>query len=541
MPLNYVTIGNEDTKGDYKLNNKFKAAIYIRLSREDGDDKQESNSVTNQRTMLTGFVKSHIDEFDLINIYVDENYSGTNFNRPQFQSMIKDIESGLVNCVICKDLSRFGRDYIETGRYLERMFPEYNVRFVAINDNIDSFKQAYDMLLPVKNVFNQQYAIDISTKVQSAFKTKQSSGQFIGAFTSYGYKKDPNNHNKLIIDEYASQIVKKIFSMYLNGFGKIKIARILNEEGILCPSEYKAQSGLNYTNGQKIGSTTYWTYATIHRLLNNEMYLGHMVQNKTERKMKSRAKVLPKEKWIVVKNTHPSIIDETTWNKTQILLNKNTRELGFNQNVSVFAGFLYCAECGRTLAKNVRGNSTYYICGSYKRYGGTICSSHTITHEKLEKRIINFIKIAAIIYESKMNEYKLKQNLLAFQMDGIKSEIEKTKILLNKTYSLKKGIYEDYKDNVLSKDEYLMYKEDYEKNEYLYKEKINTLEKSITSTSQSVEANKYIKYKDIDKITREIMAECVEKILVHEDKTVDIILTCNNEIGELIKKYSADI
>jgi DNA invertase Pin-like site-specific DNA recombinase len=523
------------------LENKFKTAIYIRLSREDGDDKQESNSITNQRAMITGYIKSNKDEFDLINIYIDENYTGTNFNRPQFKSMIKDIESGIVNCVICKDLSRFGRDYIEAGRYLERIFPEYNVRFIAINDNIDSFKQAYDMLLPVKNVFNQQYAMDISTKVQSAFKTKQASGQFIGAFTSYGYKKDPSNHNKLIIDEYAAHIVKRIFQMYLDGCGKIKIARILNEEGILCPSEYKTQNGLNYTNGQKIGSTTYWTYATIHRLLNNEMYLGNMIQNRTERKMKGKAKVLPREKWIVVKNTHPSIIDGLTWDKTQVLLNKNTRELGFNQNVSVFAGFLYCAECGRTLAKNVRGNSTYYICGSYKRYGGTICSPHSIPHDKLETRIIEFIKIAAIIYESKMNEYKLKQNLLTFQIDGIKSEIEKNKILLNKTYTLKKGIYEDYKANILSKDEYLMYKKDYEKNELLYKEKINSLEKSIVLNSQSDEASKYIKYKDIDKVTREIMAECVERINVHEDRTIEIILSCNNEIGDLISKRYADI
>ena len=324
--------------------------------------------------MLQNYIKSHKDDFDLINEYIDENYTGTNFNRPEFKSMMKDIENGLINCVICKDLSRFGRDYIEAGRYLERVFPEYDVRFIAINDNIDSLKQAYDMLLPVKNVFNQQYASDISTKVQTAFKTKQTMGSFIGAFASYGYSKDLNNRNKLVIDEYASQIVKRIFQIYLDGYGKIKIAKVLNEDGILCPSEYKAQNGLNYTNGQKIGNTTYWTYPTIHRLLSNEMYIGNMVQNKTERRMKGKAKALPKDKWIVVKNTHPPIINKITWDKVQTLLNKNSRQLNLQQNVSIFAGFLRCAECGRSLAKNSRGKTTYYICGSYKRYVGTVCS-----------------------------------------------------------------------------------------------------------------------------------------------------------------------
>jgi DNA invertase Pin-like site-specific DNA recombinase len=451
-----------------KLNSKFKTALYIRLSREDGDDKQESNSITNQRAMLQNYVNSHKEEHDLINIYIDENFTGTNFNRPQFKLLMQDIESGLVNCVICKDLSRFGRDYIEAGRYLERVFPEYGVRFIAINDHIDSFKQAYDMLLPVKNVFNQQYAMDISTKVQSAFKTKQLSGAFIGAFSSYGYKKDNNDHNKLVIDEYAAQIVRRIFKMYLDGYGKIKIVRILNKEEIPCPSEYKAQSGLNYNNGQKILNTTYWTYPTIHRLLSNEMYIGNMVQNKTERKMKGKAKTLPREKWIIIENTHPAIIDKITWDKVQNLLKRNSREINFENNISILAGFLRCKECGRSLAKNIRGKSCYYICGSYKRYGGTVCSSHMIRHETILKAVVSYIRIAAIIYESNMNKYKTKQEQIQTQSDGIKNEIDKTKIMLNKISNLKKGIYEDYKEEILSKEEYFRYKEEYEKSEILY-------------------------------------------------------------------------
>ena len=209
-----------------KVLNLFNVAVYIRLSREDGD-KEESDSVGNQKKLLTEYV-SRKDELILYDVYIDDGFTGTNFNRPAFKRMIKDIEAGKVNCVIVKDLSRFGRDYIDTGRYLEREFPELGVRFISITDGIDSMKQAYDMLLPIKNIFNEQYARDISKKVQTAVKTKQKAGEFIGAFTSYGYKKSPVDKNKLIIDEYSADVVRRIFSLYIKGYGKQKIAKLLN-------------------------------------------------------------------------------------------------------------------------------------------------------------------------------------------------------------------------------------------------------------------------------------------------------------------------
>jgi DNA invertase Pin-like site-specific DNA recombinase len=524
--------------------NTYKTALYIRLSREDGDDKIESNSITNQRDMLQKYISEN-KEFELYDIYSDENYTGTNFNRPRFKELISDIENGLVNCVICKDLSRFGRDYIDTGYYLERFFQDYNVRFIAINDAIDSHKQAYDMLLPVKNVFNQQYAVDISKKVQSAFKIKQSKGSFIGAFAGYGYLKDEQNHNKLVIDEYAAQIVRRIFKMYLEGIGKIKIAKILNEEGVMCPSEYKANNGLNYTNGQKIGSTTYWTYPTIHRLLQNEMYIGNMVQNKTVRRMKGKARALPKEDWIIVENTHDAIIDKATWDKTQALLNKDTRQINFNQNVSVFAGFLKCNTCGRSLAKNKRGKNVYYICGSYKRYGSTICTPHTIMHEKLEEIVLDYLNFI-IERTNQLQKLVLTQQEGITKTNGnIKIELEKIKIALNKIYTLKKGIYEDYREGILSKEEYLQYKIDYEKNEAMYKDKIKTLEDTESKKPNNILNNEWVKRflatKKIDVLTREIMADFVKVINVDEDKQLEIVLNCSDEFNELLTSIgSAD-
>ncbi len=215
----------------------FYTGAYIRLSREDGD-REESDSVANQKKLLTDYIKKH-KELLLYNMYVDDGYSGITFQRPGFQQMIADIENKKISCVIVKDLSRFGRDYIETGRFLERYFPQRGIRFISVSDHIDSTRQSYDMLLPIKNIFNEQYARDISGKVRAALRTKQHRGEFIGAFASYGYRKSPSDKNRLIIDPYAASIIRRIFSLYLQGFGKQQIARMLNAEGILCPSEYK--------------------------------------------------------------------------------------------------------------------------------------------------------------------------------------------------------------------------------------------------------------------------------------------------------------
>lgn len=225
-------------------NNKFKTGIYIRLSKEDGD-KAESDSVANQKMMLVNYVNDS-NEFEVHDIYIDDGYTGTNFDRPSFKKLINDIEDNLIDCVIVKDQSRLGRDYIESGSYIERYFPSKNVRFIAVNDNIDSLNQQYDMLMPIRNIFNEQYSRDISKKVQSAFKAKQKDGQFIGAFAPYGYKKNPHDRHKLIIDEYAATNVRRIFDMYNSGIGKVKIAKILNNEKILCPTEYKNNNGEKY-------------------------------------------------------------------------------------------------------------------------------------------------------------------------------------------------------------------------------------------------------------------------------------------------------
>ena len=376
--------------------NPFYVAAYIRLSKEDGD-KEESDSVGNQRKLITRYLNGK-DEFILHDCYIDDGFSGTNFNRPSFQRMISDIEAGVIDCVIVKDLSRFGRDYIDTGKYLERYFPDHDVRFISITDNIDSAKQSYDMLLPIKNIFNEQYARDISKKVYASMNMKQKAGDFIGAFPSYGYKKSPVNKNKLLIDEYAADIVREIFSLYIQGVGKLSIAKRLNAKNIPCPSEYKRLNGENYKNPRRLKNASYWTYSTIHTILQNEMYIGNMVQGTRHQRLRGKQRALDRKDWIIVENTHDPIIDLETWEKTQRLLAIQHRDLDLETNKSIFAGFLKCGDCGRSMMKNywrrVDGSYSYaFYCGTYKRNGKQYCTPHALPMRVLEKIVLDDLNI----------------------------------------------------------------------------------------------------------------------------------------------------
>lgn len=533
-----------------KVLNLFNVAIYIRLSREDGD-KEESYSVGNQRKLLTEYVSKKTD-FILYDVYVDDGYTGTNFNRPNFQRMLEDIEAGKVNCVVVKDLSRFGRDYIDTGRYLERVFPELGVRFISVTDDIDSMKQAYDMLLPIKNIFNEQYARDISNKIQATVKSKQKAGEFIGAFTSYGYKKSPVDKNKLIIDEYAADVVRRIFSLYIQGYGKQRIAKILNAEGILCPAEYKQVNGENYKNCNRLESTTYWSYSTINSILHREMYVGNMVQGTKHQRMRSKQKKVPKEDWIIVENTHEPIIDKETWEKAQSLLNKRTRELDLETNKNIFAGFVKCGDCGRSMVKNMwrraDGSKTYSMyCGTYKRNGKEYCTPHTLPMKVLEEIVLSDLKIIVQNIDD-LREMVKAQGFTAAKVKRIAdTELSKIKTELERVRKLKKSIYEDYKEELISKEEFLTYREDYLKKEELYLKQVEALEeKKKENITEDVFETPWLKrlleLKDIEALDRDIVVEMISEIKVYENRKIKITYNFSDELEHLFTSvYSADI
>ena len=503
------------------MDNLVKTALYERLSREDGD-RLESDSIINQQRMLADYCALH-PEFQVVDHYSDDGYTGTNFNRPAFKRMLSDIESGRITCVIVKDLSRFGRDYIDMGYYLERYFPAHGVRFIAINDNVDSQQGPYDMLLPLKNVFNTQYAKDISQKVRSAFTVKQNRGEFVGAFASYGYLKDPETHGRLIIDSVAGNVVQRIFQMAASGMGQIRIAQTLNEERIPCPSEYKRLMGEKYTNSRKLDSTRYWTYATIHRMLQNEMYLGNMVQRRSVRPtMHGKAKALDSSQWSIVPGTHEALISRDLWDAVQAQVCQNTRTLDFEQNVSPFAGFLKCGDCGRSMAKTRWNSKTYYTCGSYKRYGAMACTKHYILQDDLERIILNDLN-CIIGTVNDLQKIAAENKAASPTERNTANEAKRLEAALTRVRKLKQGAYEDYRDKLISREDFVRYKQDYDHQEEtlaIQLEQLKTPNDTVSQTKPWIE--KLLQLGRLEELDRETIVQTIKEIRIFEDKHIDI-------------------
>ncbi len=490
----------------------WRAALYARLSREDGD-KAESDSIANQRALLEHHLAQH-PELEFAGLYIDDGYTGTNFDRPAFQRLLEDIETGKVDCVLVKDLSRFGRDYLDVGRYLERWFPRHGVRFLALGDQIDSEKGPYDLLLPVKNLFNEQYARDISQKVRGAMAAKQRRGEFIGAFASYGYEKDPADHNKLRPDPPAAQVVRRIFSLFEGGMGQVAIARLLNAEQIPCPSEYKRLMGEKYRNGRKLDGTTYWTYATIHRMLQNPMYAGRMTQGRAPRaSLHGRARLLPPEQWAVVEGTHDPLISSEQWERVQVLLKRRGRTPSFEGEVGLFAGFLRCGDCGRAMAKFRRRGEELYCCGSYKRYGGGVCSRHQVSRRWLEERLLEDLNRA-------LGEMTCLGALAApppRQAD--RGNVEALQQARDRLYRRKKEAYEDFREGLLSRQDYLRYRAEYEEQEARLEAQIAAWERTMeTPPGAPSWVEDLVERGRLSRLDRRTLAELVAGILVFEDK-----------------------
>lgn len=506
----------------------YRAGLYIRLSKEDGD-KDESNSVANQKKILKQFIDT--TEIEMYDFYIDDGKTGTNFERDGFIRLKKDIESKKINCVIIKDLSRLGREYIDSGHYIEKYFPSHGIRFISVLDNIDlGCGESASIEIPIKNVMNDYYAKDISQKIKASFDAKRENGEFIGAFAPYGYKKDSRNKNKLIIDEEAAQIVKKIFDFYLQGLGSNGIARKLNDLGIMPPSVYKKQKGLNYINASKLGSTTYWTYATVRRMLINQMYIGNMVQKRSQSlsyKIKKRIQ-LSEEDHIIVENTHEPIIDLDTWNKVQILLTKKTRTLKNTNKINMFSSILKCGDCGRTMAikrdinKKNSVKYVYYVCRTYRTYGKDKCSSHSIKSVKLEELILN--EINEYISNCKIN---IEDYINTVDIDALTTKIKKLKGEKHKIFSLKQSIYEDWKLGDLTKEEYLNFKKCYLDRETDLNIRIDSINSEIDKVKNQTISNSYFKeilkkHNKIDKLDRTILIQLIDSIKLYDDNRIEI-------------------
>ena len=368
----------------------YKAALYMRLSRDDG--AAESASIATQRKMLRSYAAEH--GFPVYDEYCDDGWSGTNFDRPDFKRMIADIEARKVNLVITKDLSRLGRDYITAGQYTEIYFPGKGVRYIAINDGYDS-DNPYTDIAPFKNVINEMYARDTSRKIRSAFTTKMRDGAYIAAFAPYGYQKDPADRNHLVVDERSGAVVKDIFRMAARGSLPAEIARALNAGGVPSPAVYRCMThaGLDIT---RYSLRQEWTGAAISKMLQNIVYLGHIAQGKTTKvSFKSRLTVNnPRSEWIVVRNTHEALVDEETFDlvRRRTAARTCTKRGGF---CNVFSGIAKCADCGRNMSATgtrKKGSPANLTCGGYKLCGSGACSNHFIDYNALYAIVLASLK-----------------------------------------------------------------------------------------------------------------------------------------------------
>ena len=526
--------------------NSYNACIYARLSRDDGD-KLESDSIINQKALIRDFLSKH-PEIHAVSEKTDDGYSGVNFDRPAFQEMMEDIRSGKINCVVVKDLSRFGRNYIEAGNYIERVFPFLGVRFIAINDNYDSLdrNQSDSLIIPFKNLINDAYCKDISVKIRSQLEIKRKKGQFIGAFAAYGYLKDEEDHNKLVVDTYASEIVRAIFKWKIQGMSQGRIANKLNMQGVLCPMEYKLSLGMKVQTNFRVHKKALWSSKTVTRILTNEIYTGVLVQGKVGTPNYKIKKIMPRDEadWIRVEGVIPVIIDKDMFDSVQMILAKDIRIAPEEDVVYPLSGFVKCADCGQNMVRksyNAGGKSySYFICSTRK--AGKGCSTHSISEEKLMDVVLQMVskQIDSVCEMEKMLDIvdslpEKQANVFNYdaQVVRLKEEIER-----NKSFKLK--LYENLQEGLIGQDEYFLFKKS-------YAAKIAEAEAAIMAIEdereQAVSRNRdslswmetFKKYRNITSVNRSMVVDLIRQVNVFEGGRAEVVFRHADEAEKVVR------
>ena len=523
--------------------NSYNACIYARLSRDDGD-KLESDSIINQKALIRDFLSKH-PEIHVVSEKTDDGYSGVNFDRPAFQEMMEDIRSGKINCVVVKDLSRFGRNYIEAGNYIERVFPFLGVRFIAINDNYDSLdrNQSDSLIIPFKNLINDAYCKDISVKIRSQLEIKRKKGQFIGAFAAYGYLKDEEDHNKLVVDTYASEIVRAIFKWKIQGMSQGRIANKLNMQGVLCPMEYKLSLGMKVQTNFRVHKKALWSSKAVTRILTNEIYTGVLVQGKVGTPNYKIKKIIPRDEadWIRVEGVIPVIIDRDMFDSVQMILAKDIRIAPEEDAVYPLSGFVKCADCGQNMVRksyNAGGKAySYFICSTRK--AGKGCSTHSISEEKLTDVVLQMVtkQIESVCEMEKMLDIveslpEKQANVFNYdaQVVRLKEEIER-----NKSFKLKL-----LQEGLIGQDEYFLFKKS-------YAAKIAEAEAAIRAIEdereQAVSRNRdslswmetFKKYRNITSVNRSMVVDLIRQVNVFEGGRAEVVFRHADEAEKVVK------
>ena len=501
-------------------------ALYCRLSRDDGAEG-ESNSIANQKKLLAKYAKEH--GFTNTKFYVDDGYTGTNFNRPGFQQMLEDMEMGYISTVIVKDSSRFGRNYLEVGQYTDYYFPEHNIRFIAINDCIDS-DNGEDDFSAFRNVMNEMYAKDISRKVRSSHRLRGNAGEPL-APPPYGYVKDPENKKKWIIDSDAAEVVQRIFRLCIEGNGNETIARILQDDKVLVPQAYWQSKGMS-RGGKKTQPNPYkWCKTTIAKMLEQQEYCGDIINFKSYSKsFRNKTRVEnPKENWAIFKDVHEPIIDRETWERVQELTKNSKRRKPKNENVkkSIFTNLLYCGDCGHKLWFNINKqnpNIRFYSCSNYKGLRGTCESTHYVREDSLEQVVkMELFKLATYLDHdetafAELLEHKTNKDALA-ERKAAESALAAATARSQELLRLYERVYEDNVNGKVTDDWFMRLSHKYEveqeklkKQMFDLKNKLERLDTAQNSSGNFIRAIR--KFMTMQTLTPIVLQELIDKIEV---------------------------
>ena len=499
---------------DYQI---YNTALYLRLSKED-ELAGQSESIQNQRDFLTKYVLEQ--GWNIIDVYIDDGFSGLNFDRPSFQRMLADIEKKRINLVITKDLSRLGRDYIDTGHYLERYFPTQNVRYIALNDGIDTMANSGNNdISPFKAVINDMYAKDISKKIRTTFDIKRQKGEFIGAYAPYGYAKDPNNKNKLIIDEVVCEVVKRVFSLYISGESMCGITRRLNDEGLPSPVKYKSE-----TTTYKNAKTKYhlWTQQTIKQMLKNPTYIGNMAQRRQEKisyKM-DRFRQIPQEEWIVVEGTHEPLIDKTDFDFVQELIAKKVTHYSKPERAEhLLNGLLFCQDCGSKLTYSRNSQKKMMAqCMSYSKFGLKLCTSHAMNESKLVEYVLDDLRETAqnVLSDDfcdqfetpKVTDNKIEQEKIVQRLEQIKATI--------------KVLYTDKLKGIIDEELFIEMSGQFNGEKKRLAERLMDIESETSKPADHDYKTLIRKITEFEVVDRNILVKLINKIEISKEKEVFI-------------------
>lgn len=539
------------------IDQTFKVAIYLRLSKEDDDlscssgAKSESNSISNQRKLIYDFMKLH-PELELYDEYKDDGKSGSNFDRAEFQRMMKDIEAGKVNCVVVKDQSRFGRDYIDVGKYKEKIFPKLGVRFITINEGYDSLSatSSDDLAFTINSFVYDFYIRDISTKIRTNLTAKKQNGEYAGAFVAYGYVKDSNDKSKLVVDQFAADVVRDIFRWKIEGLSPQNIAVRLNELGIPSPAEYKKLSGSNYKTSFQTSSKAVWSHVSVRRILKNEIYLGVMIQGKrTTPNYKTKTVVTKAEsEWLRVEGTHEAIISVRDFELVQELLRDDTHCRAGDVTVPVYAGRIYCGDCGAAAVRKTVSYAgkryVYYVCNANK-HDKTVCSRHSIREDILGQVIYQTVRHQIDLLLDVDKALRLFENLSweKHKLKQLDASIEIQEEVVRKNNTLRLGIYEDLRAGLLDRSEYESLKKELAERiaeataaiEKLNKEKREILD-GVSKQQSWIE--QFRQYENVTELTRPMVIHLIERINIFEDSNIEIVFRHRNQIEEILRFIS---